>query len=156
MQTPNLPDPAKFARALARQGRTVADAAANAIRAATPVGKGGDPRRTPGGLRDSTRGEVSSQSAEGFTADVAQGKAAEYVIGGTGAHEIRPHGRALMFYGTSGSAAASVRGKSEGSGAVFARLVHHPGTKPNDYVEQALPAIDAAVDQAVDTALAEL
>ncbi|MCL4430245.1 MAG: hypothetical protein M1167_05785 [Chloroflexi bacterium] len=49
---------------------------------------------------------------------------AMYVVNGTSPHEIRPvNTRVLAF---------SVKGKM-----VFASLVHHPGTKPNPFMQEA-------------------
>lgn len=48
-----------------------------------------------------------------------------YVIGGTRPHQIRPvRAKALRF---------TVNGR-----VVFAQLVNHPGTKPNDFLSKAL------------------
>ena len=50
-----------------------------------------------------------------------------YVIDGTGPHEITPNTRkALRFVGS--------------GGVVFAARVNHPGTRPNDFLNEALPA----------------
>jgi hypothetical protein len=53
--------------------------------------------------------------------------AALFVIDGTKPHQIRPvRARALRF--------------TIGGQVVFARLVNHPGTKPNDFLRPALRA----------------
>lgn len=50
---------------------------------------------------------------------------AKYVISGTKPHVIRPTAaRALRFTGR--------------SGVVFAKVVHHPGTRPNDFPARAM------------------
>lgn len=55
---------------------------------------------------------------------------AYFVHEGTGAHEIRPRTKkALKFY--SGSA----------GGFVFAKVVHHPGTRANPYLTQPLEQV---------------
>lgn len=48
-----------------------------------------------------------------------------YVIKGTRPHTIRPRTRQVLKF--------SVKG-----GTVFARVVHHPGTKKNDFLTKAL------------------
>lgn len=48
-----------------------------------------------------------------------------YVIKGTRPHIIRPRYRKVLRF--------SVKGRT-----VFARVVHHPGTKPNDFLTKAL------------------
>lgn len=48
-----------------------------------------------------------------------------YVIKGTRPHTIRPRTRSVLKF--------SVKGRT-----VFARVVHHPGSKPNDFLTKAL------------------
>lgn len=48
-----------------------------------------------------------------------------YVIKGTRRHQIRPRTRRVLKF--------SVKGRT-----VFARVVNHPGTKPNDFLTKAL------------------
>ncbi len=58
-----------------------------------------------------------------------------YVLGGTQPHLIGPrNARVLRWIANSGH-----------GGAVFARVVNHPGTKPNDFPEQAMAAVTPAV-----------
>lgn len=53
--------------------------------------------------------------------------AALYVLGGTRPHVIRPvRARALRF--------------TVGSQTVYAKVVHHPGSKPNNFLKEALRA----------------
>jgi hypothetical protein len=51
--------------------------------------------------------------------------ATSFVIHGTNPHEIRPRNKKVLKF--------EVRGKT-----VFARVVHHPGTKPNNFLLKAL------------------
>lgn len=48
-----------------------------------------------------------------------------YVIKGTRPHQIRPRTRQVLKFTTK-------------RGTVFARVVNHPGTKPNDFLTKAL------------------
>jgi hypothetical protein len=50
-----------------------------------------------------------------------------YVIKGTRPHVIRPRYRKVLKFTTRGT-------------TVFAKVVHHPGTKPNDFLTKALRA----------------
>jgi hypothetical protein len=67
---------------------------------------------------------------------------ARFVIDGTAAHDIRPKNAKALFW--------------EGAQHPVA-VVHHPGTKPNDFVQRALeplrPAIQAALREAMAAAL---
>lgn len=65
-----------------------------------------------------------------------------FVIDGTVAHDIRPRNKKALWW----------------EGAQHpALVVHHPGTKPNDFVRRAIeplrPAIQAALDEAMAAAL---
>ncbi len=62
---------------------------------------------------------------------VSDHPASIFVINGTRAHKIRPKkpGGVLVF---------TPKG---GSGKVFARVVNHPGTKPNDFLLKALRSV---------------
>lgn len=98
------------------------------------------PVRT-GGLRKSVRyrsNVLASRAVMTFTAvDYAR-----FVIDGTAAHEIRPRNKQALFW----------------AGADHpVTVVHHPGTRANDFVRRAIeplrPAIQAAMDAAVAAAL---
>jgi hypothetical protein len=104
--------------------REAADVTETALRQAAPVGKGGSDYQ-PGSLRRSIAFDLSGTTAEFSASQVAQ-----YVIGGTPAHEIEPREKqALAFYWA-----------AYGDEFIFAR-VHHPGTKPNDF---RVPALERA------------
>lgn len=94
-----------------------------------------------GGLRKSIRyrSKILAGRAEiTFTAvDYAR-----FVIDGTRAHEIRPRTKKALWW--------------EGAQHPVP-VVHHPGTKPNDFVRRAIeqlhPAIQAALDEAMAAAI---
>lgn len=68
---------------------------------------------------------------------------AEYVIKGTKPHVIRPvAAKALRFTGT--------------HGATFARVVHHPGTRPNDFPTRAMAIAGPIIKARFDTVMREL
>lgn len=100
-----------------------------ALRAAAPV-------RT-GELRKSVRGERAVGSASA-TLTFAAVDYARFVIDGTAPHEIRPRNKKALFW----------PGAEHPVG-----LVHHPGTRANDFVARALvpllPEIQAAMDAAI-------
>jgi hypothetical protein len=50
---------------------------------------------------------------------------AEFVIKGTRAHEIRPRYKNALHW-------------SDGHSDFFAKVVHHPGTRPNDFLSRAV------------------
>lgn len=87
------------------------------VKAEAPVSKNPESGAMGGLLRESLNFRTASTGA------VLEGvQYAQYVIGGTAPHEIRPrNGGALSFFW----------GKMGGR-VVFAS-VHHPGTKPNDF-----------------------
>jgi hypothetical protein len=94
------------------------------------------PQRT-GELRKSVRGERAVAGASAVLTFTAVDYA-RYVIDGTRPHEIRPrHAQALFWPGAQHPVA----------------VVHHPGTRPNDFVARALepltPEIQAAMDEAI-------
>ena len=82
-------------------------------------------RRAPGSMKD---GIVSGLRGSGknLHAYVASTHpASEFVINGTRPHQIRPvRAKALRF--------------RVGGRIVYAKLVRHPGTKPNDFLNKAL------------------
>ena len=66
-----------------------------------------------------------------------------YFIEGTSPHEIRPR-------------VASVLRFQGGGGVVFTKLVNHPGTKPNDLLEQVKTATEAEIPRFFSEAWAEV
>jgi HK97 gp10 family phage protein len=65
---------------------------------------------------------------------------AKFVVEGTRPHEIRPASASVLVF------------KAKNGDLVFTRLVRHPGTKPNPFLQR---AVDKAQDQ-VDDIWAEL
>ena len=70
---------------------------------------------------------------------------AAYVELGTRPHIIKPRNRKVLAFPAAGSARLSGSLKSGGS-LIFAKVVHHPGTKPHPYL---LPGAKKAVDDNV-------
>ncbi len=101
-------------------------------------------RRRTGALAESivTRLLASSQrSADGEM--VAAKPYASFVEGGTKAHEIRPrNGQALRFF--------------VGGAAHFARVVHHPGTRPYPFVGPALEKWQRVAIRELESGLPDL
>jgi HK97 gp10 family phage protein len=60
---------------------------------------------------------------------------AVYVEKGTAPHEIRPVNASVLAF-------------EAGGGVVFTRLVRHPGTKPNPFMQRAVEAAREKVDEA--------
>jgi hypothetical protein len=94
-----------------------------------------------GALRKSIRYRtkvLASRAEITFTASAV----ARFVIDGTAAHEIRPKNKQALFW--------------EGADHPVG-IVHHPGTRPNDFVRRAIdhlrPAIQAALNEALAAAL---
>lgn len=85
-------------------------------------------RRAPGSMGTTIRAQIRRGSGGDFQGVInVRHPAALYVIGGTRPHVIRPvTAKALRF--------------TVGGQVVYARLVHHPGNKPNDFLKQALRA----------------
>ena len=85
-------------------------------------------RRAPGGMGDTIRAQIQRGPGGDFRGVInVRHPAALYVVHGTRPHIIRPvRAKALRF--------------TVGGQVVYARVVHHPGTKPNDFLRQALRA----------------
>lgn len=86
-------------------------------------------RTAPGSMGSTIRAQIRSGPGGDFQGVIrVSHPAAIYVVNGTRAHQIRPRrpGGVLRF---------TVNGQ-----VVFARLVNHPGNKPNDFLRQALRA----------------
>jgi hypothetical protein len=109
-----------------------------ALKQAAPVGQGPG----AGALRNSIRDEreISESAATiTFTASVPQ---AAYVVDGTQPHLIQPrNAQALHWTGPGGS--------------VFAKVVHHPGTRPNNFPVRALSPLMAVVQARLEAAVRE-
>lgn len=84
-------------------------------------------RLAPGTMKDglSSRVEKTGDEWTGFL--TSSHPATIYVISGTRPHVIRPvRAQALRF--------------TVGGRVVYAKIVHHPGTRPNDFMAEALRA----------------
>lgn len=91
------------------------------------------PRGPTGILANSIQGIEPTGSFSGGTLEggaVAVAAYAEWVESGTRPHEIRPRHRMALRFPQLG-------------GFRFAKRVHHPGTRPQPFME---PALDAALD----------
>lgn len=128
-----------------------------------------------GASRDSIRGEVrdTKKGAIGKfgPADTKAGKNAVRLAEGTPPHVIRPkaaagfegplqqgqsrraRGRNNAGQFAGGSGAARALAFSVGGSMVFARYVHHPGTKPDPYLDNAATAAGEALEQGVEAAV---
>lgn len=58
-----------------------------------------------------------------------------YVVKGTAPHEIRPVNASCLAF------------EAVGGGMVFTQLVHHPGTRPNPFMERAAEDTLSKVDE---------
>jgi hypothetical protein len=85
-------------------------------------------RRALGGMGRTIRAQIRRGPGGEFQGVInVRHPAALYVVGGTRPHVIRPvRARALRF--------------TIGGQVVYAKAVFHPGTKPNDFLRQALRA----------------
>jgi hypothetical protein len=80
-------------------------------------------------------GSIVKEVGDGEAAIQALAPYAEYVVKGTAPHVIRPvNARVLAF---------EVGGK-----VVFTSLVHHPGTKPNPFMQRAAEAARSKAEEA--------
>jgi hypothetical protein len=84
-------------------------------------------RRAPGSMGDGIRVAIRSSGGDFQGVITSTHPATVYVVGGTRPHIIRPvRARALRF---------TVDGR-----VVYAMIVHHPGTQPNDFLAASLRA----------------
>jgi hypothetical protein len=84
-------------------------------------------RRAPGGMGRTIRAQIRSGPGGEFQGIInVRHPAALYVIGGTRPHQIRPRrpGGVLRF--------------TTGGRVVYARYVNHPGSRPNEFLRDAL------------------
>lgn len=108
----------------------------NGMKAEAPVAKG------PGGgrLRDSIRYQRKTSTAGLSIQFYTNTPYAAFVVDGTPPHIIRPRAARALHWQTNGN-------------SNFARLVHHPGTKPNPFARKALeeltPMLQATFKDAV-------
>lgn len=127
----------KWGAAAARWFDHVEPLVKDRLRQAAPVGKGAGAGR----LRDSIRSErvVSATSVVlTFTANVPY---AGFVLDGTAPHDIRPRNAQVLHW-------------TGPEGGVFARLVHHPGTRPNPFPERAIRPLEDVIATRLRAAIA--
>ena len=121
-----LPDLHKLVTALQSHAQTIGDECALRIAAHAPVGKG----PTAGRLKEDIHATVSPFDL-GLHIRVESGvPEAAYVLQGTAPHEIEPRTRRALFW-------------PEADHPV--RRVHHPGTKPNPFPEEARADIEQVI-----------
>ncbi|MHA6764682.1 HK97-gp10 family putative phage morphogenesis protein [Streptacidiphilus sp. PAMC 29251] len=122
--------------AAARWAEQVEPLVKDRLRQAAPVGKGPGAGR----LKDSIRSERVAGAASvvlTFTANVPY---AGFVLSGTAPHDIRPrNAQALRWDGP--------------GGPMFARVVHHPGTRPDPFPERAIRPLEAVIQAAMRSAI---
>jgi hypothetical protein len=106
------------------------------LRQTAPVGKGPGAGR----LRDSIKSERVAGAASVVLTFTAHVPYAGFVLAGTGPHDIRPrNAQALHWTGP--------------NGPMFARLVHHPGTRPDPFPERAIRPLEGAIQTALRLAV---
>lgn len=79
----------------------------------------------PGTMKQHIRVTVTQSVANPLGIVMCDHPATSYVLYGTKPHEIRPRTKKILKFETKG-------------GTVYARVVHHPGTKPNNFLMRAL------------------
>jgi hypothetical protein len=107
------------------------------LRQAAPVGKGPGAGR----LKDSIKSERVAGAASvvlTFTANVPY---AGFVLEGTAPHDIRPRNAQALHWTGPG-------------GPVFARVVHHPGTRPDPFPERAIRPLEGVIQAELRSAIA--
>lgn len=114
---------AKLAGLIAQKVDELAKEAAERARRATFQDRSGVTRQSiDGGL---LQGETTDKQIVGF---VKAGGAAIFIDGGTVAHEIKPKAKGR----------GRLRFETAGGDIVFARKVHHPGTRANPFITEAM------------------
>lgn len=85
-------------------------------------------RRAPGGMKQRIRAQLRRGPTGDFQGIIkVEHPAALFVMNGTRPHVIRPVRAAALRF-------------TVGGRVVYARVVHHPGNKPNDFLQKALRA----------------
>jgi hypothetical protein len=79
----------------------------------------------PGHMKEAVRPIFTGSKANPVGIIMVDHPAASFVLHGTKPHIIRPRQRKMLRF-------------SVGGQLVFARLVHHPGTKPNNFLWEAV------------------
>lgn len=120
--------------------------ARSAIRAVAPVSKNMDPRAPkPGTLRDSVAFRKEPSAGRMWVVLYATAPYTKFVIGGTKPHDITPHNRPRGGWvgatNSGGGPGSHALHWVDSSGDRFSQLVHHPGTKPNDFAARAVTGL---------------
>lgn len=130
----------RFAAAANVWAEEIAPVVERAIRGRAPVGQGPGAGR----LQKSVRHAITRSSSGVTITFTAPTPYTGYVVRGTRAHEIRPRNASALHWVTE-------------DGDRFARLVHHPGTRPNPFAVRAvtplIPIIRERFKAAVSDAL---
>jgi hypothetical protein len=123
----SLPDLHRLVDVLQAHGPNMATEVAIQVAAKAPVGDGD----TSGRLRDSIHGEADAEGDSVRITVSSDAPEATFVIEGTRPHDIYPRDKQALFWP---SAEHPVK------------HVHHPGTQPNPFGEQAQEEITAVVE----------
>lgn len=115
--------------ALAAWADEVGPVVREALKDAAPVGVGAGAGR----LRDSIRYERQAAVTGITLLFTANTPYAKYVIDGTAPHEIRPKAARMLHW------------TGDGGESHFGRVVHHPGTQPNNFAERAIKPLETAI-----------
>lgn len=81
----------------------------------------------PGTMKQHIRPIINQSVSAPLGIVMCDHPATSFVINGTKPHDIRPRTRKVLRF-------------ESRSGTVYARVVHHPGTKPNNFLMRALLA----------------
>jgi HK97 gp10 family phage protein len=79
-------------------------------------------------------GSIVKDVSEGEASISALASYAVFVVNGTAPHEIRPVNASVLAF-------------EAGGGVVFTRLVRHPGTKPNPFMQRAVESAREKVEE---------
>lgn len=135
----------KLARMRNALGRTVTRILDEGTRAGAEVAR----EQAPGSLGKTIQ---TSSPAEDVRRIATESRVAVFQENGTRAHEITPHGRVLRFE-VNGS---RFRGVPLAGSFVFARRVHHPGTKALHFMRAGRDAAHAVIVARLRTLLKQL
>lgn len=127
-----------WAEAAGAWAEEIGPLALEALRQAAPVGHGPG----AGSFRASIRKDQEITEATATITFTGSAPLGDYVVDGTAPHLIRPRSaQALHWTGPNGS--------------VFAKVVHHPGTRANDFPTRALAPLTAIIQARLEAAVAE-
>lgn len=104
----------------------------DALKKEAPVNKSTDPQVRPGRLRDSIRSEDKTTGMGVTITFVSHVPYAKWVISGTKEHDIEVKAARWLHWQSHGV-------------DYFRKIVHHPGTAPNDFPERALRPLEDVI-----------